>query len=451
MTSNFLQRDFLSHEAGVCGSLLLDGKCLPAVLEFVAAEDFQTELGRSIFEAAVRLRDAGETVDLITIRQAIKAAGNYDPEVAGELSRLLDDTPTAAHAAAYAKGMQADSRMRKATTLLSSAVMEHTDPDMLIDGVMTGLYEISRGANAASVSMRDAVRELVQWARTPDAGRGVMTGHSQLDAILGGLQPGNLVVLAARPSIGKSAFGCNIALDAAKQGVKTVVFSCEMSRLEITQRYVAREAWIDLDDVRAKKIFEGETARLAGQAVGQLQELPLYVYDNPGISVADMRRAIQSLRGVGLVVVDYIQLMTSVETCENRNLEVARISGALKRLAREFKIPILALSQLNRNKTEKDEPGLGDFRDSGAVEQDADIAIFLWVLDQPEDAPKQIGVKVAKNRMGRCGTVVMSYEGRHMRFAETTNKYTPPRRSSSRRNERGFKPYHDDDLPEDWR
>jgi len=211
------------------------------------------------------------------------------------------------------------------------------------------------------------------------------------------------------------------------------VFSCEMATMEIVQRYVANRAEVSLDAITDRSFVQGPDGSKAAQGVERMRGTPLYLYDEPGITTLDIRRVLQTIRNVGFVVVDYIQLMRTVERGENRNLEVAKISGDLKRMAKEFNIPIMALSQLNRAKDEYDEPGLTDLRDSGSLEQDADKVILLWRIEEAKNgALPKIGVKIAKNRMGKTGAVVMYYKGEHMKFLETAEKYVPRKRGRGR-------------------
>lgn len=212
------------------------------------------------------------------------------------------------------------------------------------------------------------------------------------------------------------------------RGKKVVVFSAEMSTLQFSQRFVANASNVKLEEIMSKEAKNGANGTALANAIGEMRKLPLYVYDHPGITLHDIRREIQRLKDVELVIVDYIQLLESTDRSENRNLEVAKLSGGLKKLAKEFKIPILALSQLNRGKDETDEPGLPALRDSGSLEQDADSVMLAWKLEVPEgDELTKIGLKVAKNRMGKSGTVVMYFDGAHMSFKETAEEYVPKR------------------------
>lgn len=437
----------LTHEAGLIGSILLDSSCLLEILDVVSEEDFTSDTYRAIYKTAVNLYMSGVAVDPLTIAGEMKK----DNAMTADTERLMIDlfqmTATTTNAGLFAKGIRSEANMRRIRQLLESSVMEHGDPDSLTDAIMEGLYCIERGGKKGrAVTLDEAISDFKAWAFCgEDAGR-INLGYGRLDKILRGMNPGNLILLAARPGVGKSAFAADLALRTAKRGRPTAIFSCEMSTLEIVQRYMSNAADIDLNDILEKSFLYGEPGERATEAAREMSSVPLHLYDEPGITVADIRRTLQTVKDIGFVVVDYIQLMRSLDRSENRNLEVAKISGDLKKLAREFKIPVMALSQLNRGKREDDEPGLEALRDSGALEQDADIAIFIWKLEPPKQGefPK-MGVKIAKNRMGQTGTVVMYYNGSRMKFLETAEEYAPEFRGHGRK-------FHqiDLDLPEGW-
>jgi len=442
--------DALTHETGVIGSILFDSRCMPDVTGLVSADDFTADSYREIYETATNMYAAGETVDPVTIAGEMRRAGLMTPEIERLMIDLLQMTATASNASLYAKGLRDEANMRRICKLLNGAMMEYGDPDELTDAVMEGLYGIERGGRrGGSITLKEAIAKFTAWASKDADEACIDLGYPRLDKMLRGMSPGNLVLLAARPGVGKSAFAADLALRTAECGTGTAIFSCEMSILEIVQRYVANRAGIDLDDVLDRKFKHGEAAKRTAGALSEMGEFPLRLYDEPGITVADIRRELQTKKGIGFVVVDYIQLMQSVGKSENRNLEVAKISGDLKKLAREFSIPIMALSQLNRGKDEIDEPSLNDFRDSGALEQDADIAIFVWKLGQPKPGElAKIGVKIAKNRMGQTGVVVMYFDGAHMSYKETAEEYTPKKQGRGRQFQAANS--YDPDFPTGW-
>lgn len=426
--------DELTHERGVIGSVLFDSRCIPDVIDMINADDFTVDVHREIYETVTDMYASGKAIDPVTISGEMKRTGLMTPEIERYMVDVLLMTPTATNAGLYAKGLRDEANMRRIHRLLNEAMMEHGDPDNLTDAVMEGLYGIERGSRKGkAVTLKEAVAKFTAWAAKDTDEACINLGYSRLDKILRGMSPGNLVLLAARPGVGKSAFGADLALRTAERGTPTAIFSCEMSTLEIVQRYVASRANVDLDNVIDRAFKLGEAGKRTARALSEMGDIPLLLYDEPGITVADIRRTLQTEKGIGFVVVDYIQLMQSVDKSENRNLEVAKITGALKGLAKEFKIPIMALSQLNRDKGETDEPAINDFRDSGAIEQDADIAIFIWKLEQPHPGElTKIGVKIAKNRMGQTGTVVMYFDGAHMSYKETAEEYVPKKQGRGR-------------------
>ena len=440
----------ITYETGLIGSILLDGSCISRVIDLISPGDFLSSTCAAAYESALDLYTSGAPVEILTIIDGMIKRGCIDEDSRRFARDVMLMQASSANAEVYAKGIRDESRMRRITSFLTSKLMTPSDPDTLIDEVIEELSAIERGGKKGSaVTLKAALVELAQWAMSEEETNRLETGHGRIDKILNGLYPGNLIMLAARPSIGKSAYAANLALSAAERGVVSVIFSCEMETLEIVQRYLANRASIELDDI-IDKSFADDAGKLdrALKSMNEMTGLPLHIYDEPGISVADIRRTLQTIRNVGLVVIDYIQLMESVEKGETRNLEVAKISGALKRMAREFKIPIVALSQLNRSKDEYDEPGLNDLRDSGALEQDADKVMLMWKLGLPEggDLPK-IGIKIAKNRMGKLGTVVMYYKGEYMRFMETAEEYVPRKKRRGRQFETLYD--RDPDFPFD--
>jgi replicative DNA helicase len=219
-----------------------------------------------------------------------------------------------------------------------------------------------------------------------------------------------------------------------------------MSTHELMVRYAAHDSEVSVGAISKKRTDDVQNAKIA-VSMRRMSDVPIRLYDQPGITVHDVRRELQAHRDTGFVVIDYVQLMHGTEKAENRNLEVAKISGDLKRLAKEFNIPVLALSQLSRKSDETDEPVLNDLRDSGSLEQDADKVIMLWLLERPQKGEgKKIGVKVAKNRMGETGVVVMYFDGATMTFKQAAEEYVPQRRTGRGRHYAR----RDDDLPEGW-
>lgn len=386
-----------------------------------------------------------QPIDPLTVLDALRKAGRPVEDKA--ILDIISITPTAANAEIYAKGLLNAHKIRLIRDVLQTAAYDDAaDAEELAESVMTGLYEATRGERRQRAKHISALAGDYWLSLSQTDDRQLDIGLPSADAILGGVRPSNLIIIAARPGVGKSALAGHMAYRAASKGIKTLIFSLEMTGREIIERYVAAQTKITLDGVRSKHFVGTDEAKEVTSALGAMSELPLYICPDSGVTTVDIRRELQIASDAGLVVVDYLQLMRSPKKLENRNLEIAEISGELKRIAKEFNIPVVALSQFNRTQNEYDEPGLSGFRDSGAIEQDADIAMLLWRLEASQSgALDKVGVKVAKNRMGKTGVVVMYFDGEHMSFKETAEKYRPVKRGRRRE----FVPV-DCDLPAGW-
>lgn len=436
----------LTYEIALIGACLYGGDCFSKIVDMVSPEDFVDKTCADAFSAMKSTYSNGGDVDPVVISDLMSQLG-YDSLAARTFIRdAMMGEGRSSNVEAYAKGVRDKAMLRRISKLLTESLMDYSDPDALANAVMDGICEIERGKKGRARLIKEGLESFVEDVVKTVEDTRVFTGWQRLDRVLGGMGAGNLVVLAGRPGIGKSIMGAEIAIRAAEKGTPTVFMSCEMTEKELVQRYVANRAKIRLDDI-IDRSFKNDTMACERfwERHKELLKIPLYIHDEPGITVNDIRRALQTIRGIGLIVVDYVQLMGSAEKSENRNLEVAKISGSLKKLAMEYKIPIVALSQLNRANGEYDEPGLRDLRDSGAIEQDADKAIFLWGLGEAQgDALPLIGVKVAKNRNGKRATVVMRFQGEYMAFYETDEEYKSVRKGKWRK----LQPYggHDPDM-----
>jgi len=436
--------EFLTCERALIGSILISEKCFAEIIDIVTASDFYTHICAEIFSIAHDLYTNGGKVDAVAISSKMQELGNSD--ALGYMRDVMLETPTANNAMLYAEGVRKSSRMRKIRELLSAAIEENKEPDALTDAIMDGLYALERSSKKGKARpLKDAIHAFESSAMEINDDTRLYTKWSRLDKILGGLKGGNFVILAARPSVGKSAMAAEVALRTAEKGIVSAFFSCEMAEEELVERHVANRAKIDLNHVLDRSFKDDkDLLKKYMDMRNEVIDQPLYIYDEANITVNDIRRNLQTIRDVGLVVIDYLQLMHTVEKSENRNLEVAKISKSLKQLAKEYDIPIIALSQLSRDKSEYDEPTLRDLRDSGAIEQDADKVVFLWKIEDGDERilPK-VGAKVGKNRNGKLGVSIMRFQGEYMAFYETDEEYVPKRRGKGR-----FKAYggHDPDL-----
>jgi len=428
--------DKLEYEIGVLGAVLIDSSVLLDVSGIVQPDDFEHVSYQEAYQVALDLQTSGQAVDAMTISGEMKRRGIHTPETDRFLVECMNITPTATNATIYAQELRKLSRMRKIHRLLDEAKAHCADPDSLTDMLMDRLYGIERGGRKTRAkALSDVADKFVLWATGEDEREPLVSGYGRLDRVWGGLRAGQLIIVAARPGVGKSAFATELAHKAAKSGVRSAIFSCEMEDLEIMQRLVSAASGVKMDTIVSRGFARNndDSSKAAARAVRELKELPVLIDDSPVISTHDIRRALQTEPGIGLVLVDYVQLMASTGKSERRDLELGEITRSLKIIAKEFQVPVVLLSQLNRNKDETDEPVLTDLRESGNLEQDANTVIMLWKLEIPEPGDMQkIGVKVAKNRQGKCGTAVMYFDGERMKFMETAEEYVPRKKGRGR-------------------
>jgi len=441
-----VNNDF-SYETGLIGSIIINGNYMSKVIDIVTPDDFYNVHCKAAYIAALELYSTGKTVDPLTIIEEMTNNDN-DESIRLWVRDLMLETPTSHNAEIYALGVRNNAKSKRVKDLLAGAAADINDPDELISTVVEGLLSIGNNTDRKAKNLSESLMQFKQWALSKDDNRRIDTGFSRLDDILHGLFPGNLIILAARPGIGKSAFSAELALRISEKGLSSAIFSCEMSNIEIIQRFISNRGQINLNDIIDRTFLTDSNMEVSMvHAMRDIQCCPLQIFDSSDITVSDIRKTLQTIRDIRLIVVDYIQIMTPQGKSETRNLEVAKITRSLKQLAKEFQIPIIALSQLSRDKDEYDEPTLRDLRDSGAIEQDADKVIFMWKVETPDFEHQRIGVKVAKNRMSTTGTVVMQFAGDQIRFADTYHRYEPQKKKRNRQ----FYPVHDIDLPREWR
>lgn len=424
-------------EASVLGALLLDKSAIVSVAEFLRPEHFYDERNASIFDAMLSLYEAREPIDVLTVTEKLKRKRKLK-EVGGAayLSELVNRVPTAAHVEHYGKIIKEHaikrSLMSAASKLVELSLDESLSADELLDKAESEVFALSQASLADTfIPVRSALTETFERLdalhKNKDSLRGVPTGIKRLDDALAGLQPSNLIILAARPGMGKTALAMNIAQYVSVEVKKTVgVFSLEMSKEELVDRLLTAQADIDAWRLKTGRLTKTDFARLS-DAMGELAEAPLYIDDTPAITPLEMRtkaRRLQVEKGLDLVIVDYLQLVQG-RKLENRVQEVSEISQSLKNLARELKVPVLALSQLSRAVEQRGDhrPQLADLRESGAIEQDADVVMFLR-RETPEDNEHFI-LDIAKHRNGPLGQVKLYFRGDRIKFYETETKRTP--------------------------
>ncbi|MBI2010070.1 MAG: replicative DNA helicase [Candidatus Chisholmbacteria bacterium] len=388
-------------ERSVLGALLLDKDAVVAVAEFLRPEHFYAEAHKQIFKAMLTLYEEREPVDLVTLTEKLKTMKALT-QVGGRafLSKLATEVPTSAHAEEYGKIIK-DHFVRReligaAADLTEEAFDDGEETETVLDHAEQSIFGISQHHLPQSfmpikAALAESFDRLDELHKSAGGLRGVPTGYDDLDRTLAGLQPSNLVILAARPGMGKTALSLNIAQNVAvKYKMPVGFFSLEMSKEELVDRLLVAQADIDAWRLKTGKLNEQDFAKLS-DAMGELADSPLFIDDTPGVSVLEMRtkaRRLLAEQNVKLIVMDYLQLVRG-RNLENRVQEVSEISQGMKNLARELKIPILALSQLNRAVEHRGGklPVLADLRESGAIEQDADVVMFLYREDDEDMEP----------------------------------------------------------------
>ena len=425
-------------EQSVLGSILIDRDALIEVADFLRPEDFYRQAHGRVYAAMLDLSERREPIDVVTVAESLERTGDLE-SIGGRayLGTLSNQTPTAVHAAQYARIVERKALLRNLIGAAGKiAGIGYEDPAEVqeaIDRAESELFAVSQRKVGASFSelkslLHDAYDRLDYLHEHRGEISGIRTGFQDLDTLTTGLQKSDLVVLAARPSVGKTSFALNIAEHAAARDRKTVaVFSLEMSKEQLVLRLLSSVANIDSQRLRTGFLEELDFARIA-PAMNTLSEAPIYIDDTPNITTMELRtkaRRLQAETGLDLVIVDYLQLMQSSTTTRdaNRVQEVSEITRGLKALARELKVPVIALSQLSRQPEmrESREPRLSDLRELGSIEQDADLVMFLWRekergADDQDTSGEVVKLKLSKHRNGPTGEVDLWFKKAQTRF-----------------------------------
>jgi replicative DNA helicase len=428
----------LEAEQSVLGSVLIDRDAIVEVAEFLRPEDFYRQQNGLIYGAMVELFERREPIDIVTVAEALERRDELDA-IGGRsyLSSLSNETPTAVHAVQYARIVERKAVLRNLISAAGKiAGIGYEDPAEIqeaIDRAETELFSVSeRRIHAGFSPLRSLLHEAFDRLDYLHSHRGeisgIRTGFAELDAMTTGLQKSDLVIVAARPSVGKTSLALNVAESAAVRDGKSVgIFSLEMSKEQLVLRLLSSVGDIDSQRLRSGFLEEMDFTRVAS-AMTSLSEARVYIDDTPNISTMELRtkaRRLQAEAGLDLVIVDYLQLMQAATTSRdaNRVQEVSEISRGLKALARELSVPVIALSQLSRQPEmrESKEPRLSDLRESGAIEQDADLVIFLWRdkergQDDEVSDVEEINLHLAKHRNGPTGRVKLMFRKRQTRF-----------------------------------
>ena len=406
------------------------------VIEILAPQDFYRTAHRKIFNAIIDLFDKTEPIDLVTVTNRLKETGQLeDIGGASYLSRLLDTAPPAVNAPHHAKIVHDKASLRrlieKSNAIVKRCFKEQGDADDIIDFAETAIFEITENkSQQAFYPISKIILGNIETLEEKQGNRslvtGVPTGFSHLDNLTSGLQNSDLIILAARPSMGKTALALNIARNAAVEAnIPVAVFSLEMSKEQLSLRMLCSEARIDSSRLRSG-FFSMEDWHRLTDAAGLLSESPIYIDDSASLTAMDIRakaRRLKMDKNIGLIIIDYLQLMQGRVGAERRDLEISEISRALKALAKELNLPVLALSQLNRmleQRTDK-RPRLSDLRESGALEQDADVVAFIYrdeVYNKEEDNPSRgvAEILLSKQRNGPTGDVYLAFLNSFTRF-----------------------------------
>lgn len=419
-------------EMAVIGSLLVDPRCARSVIKELLADDFYSKVNRDAYEVMQTMYAAGEPIDPITVMGKINERGVYDENIEQYLADAMKLTPTAANAAEYARIVKETAALRRIKEKASEAIVSGENSAELANALIKICRDNLSGGSGKMRSMLELMNESADTLFNGAEPKKIDTGFQRLDALLMGLRPGNLVILAARPGVGKSAFAQDIAENVAKKGKKIVIYSMEMKGDELSERWIAKTSGVEMDSILKRKFEESEIKKIS-DSFEYLSALPISVCDEANVSPDRVRRDMMNMDGVEMVIVDYVGLMEANDRkkgFESRNLELGAISRELKKLAVELDIPILMLCQLNREIDDKQQPGLRHLRDSGELEQNANKVIFLWNIDEDSQT---VGVSVAKNRQGRKGIVQMHFDSAHMRFTEMEYDMDLPEAKERRR------------------
>jgi len=418
---------------------LLENEAINRVLEVLTPEDFYRESHRKIFRAMIEICDRSEPVDLITLSDFLKAKG--DLEVVGGsayLASLASAIPTSANIHFYARIVREKAIRRylisAATNIATRGYEDQENVDEFLDEAEKVIFDISekrvRGSFVKVGDMiPDSIKMVEKLYERKDMVTGVPSGFKDLDRLTAGFQPSDLIVIAGRPSMGKTALCLNIATHAAFGGYGVAVFSLEMAKEQLVLRMLCSEARIDHSRVRSGYLADREFPALV-MAAGRLAETPLYIDDTPAISILELRAKARRLvrdkdKKIGLIIVDYLQLMRGSERAPNREQEISEISRSMKALAKELNIPVIAISQLNRRVEDRGDkrPMMADLRESGAIEQDADVIAFVYrevVYNENVDDPNVAEIIVGKQRNGPTGTVRLAFFKEFTRFENYT-------------------------------
>jgi len=434
-------------EKSILGSILIDREAINKVADHLGSEDFYNRGHQLIYEAAFSLFEKREPIDLLSLSNKLEEMGSLD-QIGGRayLTSLATSVPTSAHVSSYAKIVQRKKMLRDlidaANHINGLGYREEDDVEVLLDEAEKKLFSVSQKSLTKNfTALKGTLTEAIERITSLDSGvlRGLKTNFRDLDELLGGLQKSDLIILAARPSVGKTSFATDLALRVAKQGIPVGVFSMEMSIDQVVDRLIALASGVSLWKLRTGKLSHKDDSNdflRITMACDELGQMPIFIDDTPSPNILQMRtmvRRLQAEHGIGLLIVDYLQLMSSRRSYESPVQQVTEISRGLKGLAKELNIPIIAISQLSRAVEQRDghKPRLSDLRDSGSIEQDADLVMFIHREDKinVERARENNMLNVAqliiaKHRNGPTGEIEFRVDPDSLQFLEVDKTHS---------------------------
>ncbi len=443
---DFMQNDMnselpfsLEAEQTILGAVLTEPSVLPVVMEKIKSDCFFNEKHSELYRIIVNMFTSGEKADVITVLNAAMRERLFDTAQEGRayLAALINMVPSVSNIESYCNIVAEKYYLRSlsyvARGILQDVQSGEADAQTLLDSAEQRIYDIRQGKSVQGlIKIGDAVCEAydrIDKISGPDKERylGARTGYKYLDSITSGLNKSDLILIAARPGMGKTSFAINIATNVARRGDKDVaVFSLEMSSEQLATRMLSTEALVDSHKLRSGFLSNDDWDRLAASAA-VLSGLPMYFDDTAGITVQQIKAKLRRMKNIGLVVIDYLQLMTSTLKTDNRVLVISEITRQLKIMAKELNIPVILLSQLSRGPESRNDkrPMLSDLRESGSIEQDADIVMFLYrdaYYNKDSASPNISECIIAKNRHGETGTVELVWDGQFTRFSDAERR-----------------------------
>ena len=431
----------LEAEQAVLGSMLIDSRCVSDVIGILRPEDFFLKQNQQLYETIYTMFNFSQTIDPVTVLDKLRELGYYEENSKDYVLQLMEITPTAANAVRYANIVRDKSMLRglaqAASDITETVYSQVGTPAEMLESAEKKIYALRKGERGDSLEhigtvLHKVFDRLTELAQSDSAIPGLSTGLRDLDSKINGLNKSDLLLVAARPAMGKSAFALNLGVNVAKAYKKTVaIFNLEMSREQLAMRLLASESFIDMQKLATGKLTDEEWGKLA-MAAASLSQTDIRIDDNPSVTVADINAKCRRIENLGLVVIDYLQLMTSSgygkNSGDNRVTIVGEISRALKIMAKELNIPVVCLSQLSRANEKRDDkrPMLSDLRESGAIEQDADSVMFLYRDEYYNPNSEDKGLAeciVSKNRHGETGTVKLQWFGPYQTFTDREWKH----------------------------